>query len=180
VDALMKEVYIFDIDGCVMPVIFKNFNSADPRRKIISDAIKNGNKTGLYPKFIEFYKKNCREAFSVYFLTGRKYKEFGKLTGNQLRELKDYRNFQIIYYPERKSYKSHQYFAWKVKEIRKIVKNTIKKDIVQESMNEKLKFNIFDDMNDHFPKIKIMKEFSNLKLQLTVIESENNWNNFLT
>ena len=172
----MKEVYIFDIDGCVMPVIFKNSNGTEPRKKIISDALKNGNKVSLYPEFIEFYKKYCREAYSVYFLTGRKYKEFGKLTENQLHKLNDFRNFQIIYYPERKSYKSHQYFAWKVKEIRRIIKKSTKKALQQENMNEILKFNIFDDMSDHFPKIKTIKEVSNIQLQLIEIESENNWN----
>ncbi|MFW9818358.1 MAG: hypothetical protein ACFFE5_02015 [Candidatus Thorarchaeota archaeon] len=171
----MKNIYIFDIDGCVMPVIFENFNSGEPRKKVISDAIKNGNKASLYPEFIEFYKKLSREAESIYFLTGRKYKEFGKITENQLQILNDFRDFQIIYYPERKSYKSHQYFAWKVKEIKKIIKNSIKRAKSQGNLDGALKFNIFDDMSDHFTDIKKIKEISNHQIQLTVIKSKSNW-----
>ena len=172
----MKEVYIFDIDGCVMPVIFKNFNGIEPRNKIINDAIKNGNKVSLYPEFIEFYKTYCREAESIYFLTGRKYKEFGNLTEKQLQILNEFRNFQIIYYPEGKSYKNRQYFGWKVKEIKKIIKKSINKTLKQEHSKEILKFIIFDDMSDHFPKIKKIEELSNYQVQLTVIESQKNWN----
>lgn len=171
----MKEVYIFDIDGCIMPSIFKNFDSGKPRKKIIQDAIKNGNQTKLYTEFIVFYKKYCTYAESIYFLTGRKNKEFGKFTETQLQGLTEFKDFQIIYYPERKSYKSHQYFAWKVKEIRKIIKESIKKVLEEEKLKELLKFNIFDDMNNHFPKIKKIKELSNRQIHLTVIESKNNW-----
>lgn len=172
----MREIYIFDIDGCVMPSIFKNFNSGEPRKKIISDAIKNGIQANLYPEFIEFYKKYCRQAEAIYFLTGRKNKEFGKLTKNQLQILADFRDFHVIYYPERKSYKSRQYFAWKVKEIRKIVRNNIIRISIEENLNETIKFNIFDDMSDHFPKIRQITEILDHQIQLTVIESDNNWN----
>ncbi len=172
----MKEVYIFDIDGCIMPSIFKNFNGREPRKKIIRDAIENGNQAKLYQEFIEFYKNHCIQAESIYFLTGRKNKEFGRFTESQLQGLTEFKDFQIIYYPERKSYKSHQYFAWKVKEIRKIIKKSIKKVLGEEKLKEILKFNIFDDMNNHFPKIKKIKELSNHQIHLKVIESKNNWN----
>jgi hypothetical protein len=110
-------------------------------------------------------------------LTGRKNKEFGRFTKTQLQVLTEFKDFQIIYYPERKAYKSHQYFAWKVKEIRKIIKESIKKALEEELLNEKFKFNIFDDMSEHFPKIRKIKEAMNHQIQLTVIESEKNWNN---
>jgi hypothetical protein len=159
-----------------MPSIFKNFNSDKPRKKIIREAIENGGKAKLYTKFIEFYKKNCTLAERIYFLTGRKFKEFGKFTEKQLQILTEFKDFHVIYYPERKSYKSRQYFAWKVKEIRKIIKESIKKVLEQEILNEKFKFYIFDDMNEYFPEIRSIKEILNHQLQLIVIESENNWN----
>ena len=175
----MREIYIFDIDGCVMPSIFKNFNIDEPRKRIIREAIKNGNQVKLYPEFIEFYKKHYLLAESIYFLTGRKYKEFGKLTENQLQFLRNFRDFQVIYYPERKSYRSKIYFAWKVKEIKKIIKNSISSESAPENYIRNFKFNIFDDMSNHFPKIRKIEEKWCIKIHLIIIKSENIWNRLL-
>ena len=71
VDELMRDVYIFDIDGCIMPPIFSNFNSKATRDNIVKEAIKNGNGVKLYSDFVKFYEKNCVQAESVYFITGR-------------------------------------------------------------------------------------------------------------
>lgn len=70
---LMGEVFIFDIDGCIMPNIFfihdksiKSTNNSNQKN------IKNISKLSLYPEFIGFYKINCSRSLAVYFLTGRK------------------------------------------------------------------------------------------------------------
>ncbi len=178
-DDLKREIYIFDIDGSIMPSIFKNFNTGEKRKNIIREAIKNGNQAGLYPKFIDFYKKNCIRAESIYFLTGRRYKEFGKLTENQLQILIEFRDFRMIYYPERKPYKSHKYFAWKAREIKKIIKKSIKSGKTHGDVKENFVFYIFDDLNDHFPRIRDFEDKYKVKIHLTLIDNTDIWNNML-
>ena len=172
----MREVYIFDIDGCIMPPIFSNFNSNESRKNIVKEAIKNGNNVNLYPTFIEFYKKYCIQAESVFFITGRKKSEFGLLTENQLQSLPNTKAFQIIYYPEGKSHKMRKYFTWKVKKIKEIIKNIINTKNFSKNSQENVKFNIFDDMNDYFIKVREFENKWDTQIQLTLIEGENNWN----
>ncbi|MBA7620119.1 hypothetical protein ES703_27463 [subsurface metagenome] len=175
----MREVYIFDIDGCVMSPIFSNFNSNQSRKKIVKDVIKNGNNVNLYPDFIKYYEKYCIQAESVFFITGRKESEFGKLTKNQLQSLANTKTFQIIYYPEGKSHKMWRYFTWKVKKIKEVIKNTIKNKRLNEGSKENVKFNIFDDMNDYFLKIRKLEDKWHIQINLTLIENENSWNQLL-
>lgn len=171
----MKEVYIFDIDGCVMPPIFTNYSNSEPRKNIVKEVIKNGNHVKLFPSFIEFYKKHCTHAESIFFITGRKYSEFGKLTEEQLQILTEIKNFHVIYYPERKTHKIKKYFTWKIKEIKDIINNIIKSKSSYENSKEKDNFNIFDDLNDYFPKIRKFGDKWRIQIHLTLIESENNW-----
>ncbi|MFW9969789.1 MAG: hypothetical protein ACFFDF_06280 [Candidatus Odinarchaeota archaeon] len=175
----MRECYIFDIDGCVMPPIFSNFNENEPRIENVKSAIKNGNHVQLFPSFIEFYRKQCTTVESIFFITGRKYSEFGKLTENHLQNLSDFKDFRVIYYPERNDHKIQNYFAWKVKQIKGIIKNGIKSRLPHESSNRMAKFHIFDDMNDYFPKIRRIEDKWNVQIHLTLIESENNWKQLL-
>lgn len=171
----MREVYIFDIDGCVMPPIFTNFNNSEPRKNIVKEVIKNGNHVKLFPSFIEFYQKHCTQAESIFFITGRKYGEFGKLTENQLQLVTDFKDFHVIYYPERKAHKIQKYFAWKVKEIKEIIKNTIKSKNSNKNSKEKVKFNIFDDMNDYFSRIKQFEDRYGVHIYSRSINDERNW-----
>ncbi|MFX0038790.1 MAG: hypothetical protein ACFFB9_03500 [Promethearchaeota archaeon] len=172
---MIREVYIFDIDGCIMPPIFINFNNSEPRRKIVNQVIKNGNNVKLFPRFIDFYNTHCKQASLIYFITGRKASEFSNLTEQQLKFLAEIKDFQVIYYPEGKPHKIHKYFDWKVKEIKGIIKDIIK----SKSFNEqaKIKFNIFDDMNDYFRKLRKITEKWRIQINLTLIESENDWKN---
>jgi len=172
----MREIYIFDIDGCVMPPIFSNFNSNETRKIIVKEVIKNGNNVNLYPVFIKFYEKYCIQSESVFFITGRKKSEFGKLTENQLQPLANIKLFQVIYYPEGKSHKIQKYFAWKVKEVKEIIKNAMKNKRFNESSNENINFNIFDDMNEYFPRIREFKDTYSVNIHLTLIDKENSWN----
>ena len=172
----MREVYIFDIDGCIMPPIFSNFNSNESRKNIVKEAIKNGNNVNLYPAFIKFYKKYCIQAESIYFITGRKKSEFGLLTENQLKSLANIKEFNIVYYPERNSHKIKKYFTWKAKKTKDIIKNTVKKNNLDSNSNGNIKFSIFDDMNNYFPKIREFEKKWDIQIQLTFIEDENYWN----
>jgi len=175
----MKEVYIFDIDGCVMPPIFTNFNIGERRANLVKEIIKNGNNVKLFPSFIEFYKKHCTQAEYVYFITGRKLSEFGKLTADQLKALNDIKKFQVVYYPERKGHRIKKYFAWKVKKIKKIIKDCIKRENSYENFKRGVKFNIFDDMNDYFQKIRRMEGKWRIQIHITLIDSENDWNHII-
>ena len=172
----MRGVYIFDIDGCIMPPIFSNFDGNESRKNIVKEVIKNGNNVNLYPDFIKFYDKNCIQAESVFFITGRKKSEFGKLTVSQLQSLANIKEFQVIYYPEGNSHKMRKYFTWKVKKVKDIIKITINGKNFSKNPQENGKFNIFDDLNDYFPKIRKFKDKYRVQIQLTLIENENSWN----
>jgi hypothetical protein len=173
VNDLIREVYIFDIDGCIMPPIFTNFNNDEPRHKIVKEVIKNGNHVNLFPVFIEFYNKHCTEAESIYFITGRKASEFSNLTQQQLHMLAEIKDYHIIYYPEGKPHKIQKYFAWKVKEIKGIIEDIINKKDLNE--NSKFIFKIFDDMKDYFPKVRKLADKWQIQIKLTLIKSENDW-----
>jgi hypothetical protein len=166
----MREVYIFDIDGCVMVPIFANFNNDETREKIVVDAIQNGDGIKLYPDFIKYYKINCIPAESIYFITGRKKSEFGDLTDKQLQPLLKLKKFEVIYYPESKPHKIQDYFDWKVKEIKEIIKRLPKEHLI---------FHIFDDMNDYFSKLREFAEKWEINLHFILIEDEISWNQLL-
>ncbi len=172
----MKEVYIFDIDGCIMPPIFSDFNNNESREKVVKEVINNGNNIVLFPDFIKFYEKYCINAESVFFITGRKSSEFSKLTENQLKSLSNVRKFHIIYYPERKPHKIKKYFSWKVKKIKEIMRNTVRRKDLGDNSDKNIKFNIFDDMNDYFSKIKDYADNIGVQAHLSLIDNENSWN----
>ena len=166
---MMREVYIFDIDGCVMSPIFSDFTNDETREKIVGDAVHNGNGIKLFPDFVNYYKKYCVRAESIFFITGRKKSEFGSLTDNHLRPLVNIKLFKVVYYPEAKQHKIRKYFNWKAKSIKAIIKST----------NNKKHFNIFDDMNDYFSKIRKFGDKQHIQIHFTMIENENSWNQLL-
>jgi len=175
----MREVYIFDIDGCVMPPIFSNFNDNESRKNLVKEVIKNGNNVNLYPAFINFYEKYCIQAESVFFLTGRKKSEFGTLTENQLQSLTNIKEFHVIYYSEGNSHKIKKYFTWKANKIKEIIKNTINRKNFSLDSLENVKFNIFDDMNDYFLRIRKLEDKWHIQIYLTLVANENSWNQLL-
>ena len=174
----MREVYIFDIDGCVMSPIFPETNNEKTREKIVGDAVHNGNGIKLFPDFVKYYKKHCVQAESIFFITGRKKREFGRLTKNHLCPLVDIKPFRVIYYPEAKPQKIRKYLSWKAKKIKAIIKSTNNKKNFNISKKENFKFNIFDDKNNYFSKISKIRNKQDIQIHLTLIESENNWNHF--
>ena len=174
----MREVYIFDIDGCIMTPIFPESNNEETREKIVGDAVHNGNGLKLFPDFVKYYKKHCVQAKSIFFITGRKKSEFGKLTEKHLRPLVDIKPFEVIYYPEAKPHKIRKYFNWKAKTIKAIIKSKTFKKRFNVTMKENFIINIFDDMNNYFSKISKIRNKQDIQIHLTLIESENNWNHF--
>ena len=168
----MNEVYIFDIDGCIMPPIISNFDeNGEPREKMVNEARKIGLKLGLFSNFINYYEKSCKHAISVYFITGRKKSEFGKLTESKLSLLKQLRAFHIVYYPESKLHKSQEYIEWKTNIVQKI----IKRNTNDKNYGNNIVFHIFDDMNDYFPSLKELSETNGLEVNFSLIKGEKSW-----
>jgi len=148
-----KKVFLFDIDGCIMPNLFQNFplkeQSQKEREVIINDVIKKGLNTKLFLNFINYYLKNCVD-HTIIFITGRQKSEFKELTEKQLEPLKKINlYYTIYYYPENRSHNPKEYFSWK--------KNVIKMYINEENR----KYLIFDDLDDYFKDLKFY--FWNLK-----------------
>lgn len=172
----MKDIYIFDIDGCVMPPIFSNFvNKNDPRERIVKFVEENGHKFELYPEFIAFYEKNCRAVELVIFLTGRKKSEFGKLTESQLSLVNGIKNFKIIYFPEGKTNKEKEYYDWKVEQIHKIIKERINNNLFKKNYKKALSIKIFDDLINYFPQIENIAGELQLEIELYKIEGRESW-----
>ncbi len=175
----MREVYIFDIDGCVMPPIFSDFTNDETREKIVGDAVHNGNGIKLFPDFVKYYKRYCVQAESILFITGRKKSEFGRLTNKQLHPLVNIKKFNVKYYPEAKSHKIRNYFNWKAKSIKAIIKSTNNKKHFNISLKKNFTFNIFDDMNNYFSKIRKFGDKQDIQIHFKLIEDENSWNQLL-
>ncbi len=174
----MREAYIFDIDGCIMSPIFPESNNEETREKIVGDAVHNGNGLKLFPDFVKYYKKYCVQAELIFFITGRKKSEFGRLTDKHLRPLVDIKPFKVIYYPEAKPQKIRKYLNWKAKIIKVIIKSTTNREHHNISTKESFVFNIFDDMNDYFSKIRKFEDKWDIRIHLTMIENENSWDQF--
>jgi hypothetical protein len=175
----MREVYIFDIDGCIMSPIFPESHNEETREKIVGDAVYNGNGLKLFPDFVKYYKKYCIQAESIFFITGRKKSEFGRLTDNHLRPLVDIKPFKVIYYPEAKPHKIRKYLKWKAKGIKAIIKSTTNKKSFNISTKENFTFKIFDDMNDYFLKVRKFGDKRDIQIHFIMIENENSWNQLL-
>ena len=172
----MREIYIFDIDGCVIPPIFSNFIDENaPRERVVKFVEENGYKFELFPAFITFYKKNCKAAESVIFLTGRKKSEFGKLTESQLSSLTEIKSFRIIYYPEEKQNIAREYFKWKPKQIQKILKGIIGDHHFNKESRELLAIKVFDDLTKYYPKVEKIAKKLKLDIQLFKIEGKESW-----
>ncbi|MCP6718647.1 MAG: hypothetical protein KJI71_00260 [Patescibacteria group bacterium] len=175
----MREVYIFDIDGCVMSPIFPETNNEKTREKIVGDAVHNGNGIKLFPDFVKYYKKHCVQAELIFFITGRKKSEFGRVTDNHLRPLVDIKPFKVIYYPETKQHRIRKYFNWKAKRIKVIIKSTNNKKHFNIPTKKNFTFNIFDDQNNYFSKIRKFGKKRDIQIHFTMIENENSWNQLL-
>ena len=154
---MTSNVFIFDIDGCIMPNVF----SLKEKTSVHALSL-----LSLYPEFVEFYKNYCSKSLAVHFITGRKQRDYGMLTEKQLRPLKRYKEFRIKYYPEDKPHELEDYFIWKTTSI---------KEIMNQWNNEIARFHIYDDLEGLFPIIfqEISSKIHIYKLNL--IQAEVDW-----
>ncbi len=164
---VMGDVFIFDIDGCIMPNIFPLIKESKTDGGHISqEIVKKASDISLFPEFIEFYKQNCAQCQAVYFITGRKRKYYGKITESQLEPLKIYKDYIIKHFPDNKPHILKEYFHWKAKNI---------KDIMNQWSQDSVRFHIFDDLIDLFPIIskEILPIVKNFNCQL--IQEKDDW-----
>ncbi len=172
----MKEIFIFDMDGCVLPSMFPNIHeNGHSREELINKVLENGNRTTLFPEFITFYETHCKAAESIYFMTGRQKSDLGELTETQLSSLKEIKPFQIIFYPESKSHVENEYFNWKVARMREIFNNYINTEVSNDSSKTSYSFKIFDDMPDYFPRVKEIADNLGLNITLQAINGPEDW-----
>ncbi len=164
----MKDIFLFDIDDCIMKSVFPNFQEAKgvSRELIVKTVRERGKLVILYPEFVKFYQKWGKQATEVYFITGRKNSDFGFLTESQLEPIRKYKVYITIFYPKKRQHLEHLYFNWKVNTIKKKIKQNAGKDVI---------IWIFDDLIEHFPKIqKIADEFKVI-IQLIHIDNKDKW-----
>ena len=155
---MASNVFIFDIDGCIMPNVF----SLKEKTSVHALSL-----LSLYPEFFEFYKQCCSGSLAIYFLTGRKQAEHGEITEEQLKPLRNHEEFIIMYYPEGKSHIPEEYFQWKADSI---------KAIINRWDDGTVKFNVYDDLEGLFPILrrKVSQRLNNYRIQL--IQSKTDWN----
>lgn len=172
----MKEIFIFDMDGCVLPSMFPNIHdNGQSREEIIKEVLENGYKTSLFLEFIEFYETHCKAAESIFFMTGRQKSDLGELTETQLSPLKEIKPFQIIFYPEGKAHVAKEYFDWKVNHLGEIFNNYINPELPNENFKDKYSFKIFDDMPDYFPRVKEIADSQGVNITLRAIKGSEDW-----
>jgi len=129
---MASSVFIFDIDGCIMPNVF----SLKAKTSVQALSL-----LSLYPEFVEFYKQCCPGSLAIYFLTGRKQAEHGEITEEQLKPLRCHEEYTIMYYPEGKSHGPEEYFQWKADSIKALMNQWDK---------GRVKFYVYDDLEDLF------------------------------
>lgn len=164
---VMGDIFIFDIDGCIMPNIFPSINGTKIDEEYINQEIeKKALNISLFPEFIEFYKKNCVKSLAVYFITGRKQKYYGKITELQLTHLKIYKEYIIKHFPDKNLHILKEYFQWKAKTI---------KDIMNQWSQDSTRFHIYDDLEDLFP--IILKEIPTIDsdYKCKIIQGQEDW-----
>jgi len=172
----MKEIFIFDIDGCILGQIFPNiYENINFNENLMEEALKKSEYNELFEEFVNFYRENCQTAYQVFFITGRQKSYFGMITEKQLAPLKTIRIFKIIYFPEDKSHTAGEYFNWKIEKISEIFKKYYV--VLKNNKNSKnnLIFKIFDDMTEHFDDINRLARNFELKISLKPIKGPEDW-----
>ncbi|MFX0137238.1 MAG: hypothetical protein ACFFDN_26610 [Candidatus Hodarchaeota archaeon] len=166
----MKDtIFIFDIDGCIMPNLFANFGWAgdQDREQVIQEVNKNGMHISLFPAFIKFFKIKCKNAQHNYFVTGRQRNEFEQLTLKQLEPIyaSNY-PFSVIWYPSNKQHTVKKYFTWKVYAIKAIIQHRVK---------ENVQFMIYDDLPDYFKKIHKLEKKYKIPITVQCVKNNADW-----
>ena len=170
-----NNVFIFDIDGCIMPNIFKNYDwdGDQDRETVIKEVNKFGKDVPLFPDFIKYYKTFCKNALKIYLITGRQEEEFKELTFHNLQPVFDIQyDFTIVWYPPDKKHKAKTYFNWKLNRTKKIIKGYEKSS---RKYSLKLSYHIYDDLVDYFPQIDKYAKRHKISYFLGKRQSNEDW-----
>ena len=162
----MSDIFIFDIDGCIMPNLFQNFTEDTSLSDTLNYNIKDQvARLCIFPEFLDFYKCYCGHSLAVYFITGRKENQYGKITKQQLLPLKKYKTFDVKFYPDEKYHVKTEYIDWKFNLISKIINQN---HIHCESVH------IYDDFEDL---IFRLKDFTSLhqNIYCNLIQKNSDW-----
>ena len=155
-----KEIHIFDIDGCIFPAKNNDGIQIMPNNfiEISSKNIINKMKhTDLFPKFIDFYKLITKgiKNIDIYFITGRKKRDYLNITLKQLSVLNTKKNRDnLIFFSDDKLLTKRSYYEFKIYNTLKI--------IIGDGFTSKI--NIYDDNTSYF---------SILKNRLSIVELNN-------
>jgi len=102
----MKKTYIFDIDGCIMPVAFPKLlteqQTQEAQLRIVREVNEMARDMKPYQNFFNFLMWKVKKGDKVYYITGRKKSNFGQLTYHQLGKYLFFTDppSEIIFYPE--------------------------------------------------------------------------------
>lgn len=129
-----NKIELYDIDGCICENFFPNLNeNAD-----INELKHRILKTQLNKDFVNYYRKSNGLRF---FVTGRRFKDFGYETLKQLEEL-NIAPEQIIFYPDNYSHTKVRYNTFKIYNVLRIAVQHKHAEVV-----------VYDDLNSYYPKL---------------------------
>ena len=134
----MNKIVVFDIDGCTCESFFPNLNEKanikELREKILE--------TPLNRDFIQVYKRiNKTSGVKIFFLTGRRKKDFREETLEQLKIL-DITPEQIIFFPDNYTHTKIRYNTFKIYSILSL-----------SIQNKEAEVIIYDDLDSYYPKL---------------------------
>ena len=162
----LKVINIFDIDGTICENIFPNLNREVNIKQLKAKILQ----TPLFPDFIEYYKHITQDiSVKTYFITGRRFKDFGAATFYQLQpfELKDQ---QIIFFPDNFNHSKIRHDVFKIFNILKIA-------AAVSAVTDPGIINIFDDLCQYYPKLLSIAGklgFSNINVHI-IKDPEQYW-----
>ena len=162
-------VFMFDIDGCILPNLFENYGWAknQDRATVIREVNERGKNASLFPNFVTYFGMHCKDAVKIFFITGRQENEFFWLTIRNLQELGKFRyDFDIIWYPSNKKHEARTYFKWKVDTIKKLMKGLRAHGV---------KYAIFDDLPDYFLKLRKFANKRGIECHVARRKSNEDW-----
>jgi hypothetical protein len=160
-------VNIYDIDGCIMPSLFTNFQKADPM-----EINREGYSIYLYENFLKYYNETEPITLFNVFITGRKEYEYRELTDFQLHRLTRSDSFtKVAFYPQYLEHKKKKYYNFKT--------TKIAQRIQQISSHHKYAiFRVFDDDTNYYEKLfEILANAERFNVILYEIKSNEDWDN---
>lgn len=168
-----KDMFIIDIDNCIMESVFPNTNQ---EVKDIEGIINKSKGITIYKEFIDIFNTAFYKAKEIFFLTSRKESEYGELTKKQLAPLNVFRTLsskypplKIIFYPEDLTHETNIYDTYKLEK---------SKDLIYRFNGLYEWFHIIDDMIRYYEPLFAWKEEHEHSCKLYQIKQPLDWIQF--